>query len=205
LKRNQNTGGCQACRAGFTMENERCFPSIFGCNKLDKTGKCLGCARFMVLPSSKHSCWPYIEGCNEMDDRYGFCRVCHRGNRLSKDKEACLRDIEGCIAYKPSTIASKFNKCGRCQNELVVSADGRSCVPSTKPSSSRTPFNWRNFKCIKGWRFTDDHRKCLPLIDHCALYLRSSRRSRFLRCAVCREGYLASGDQSSCRPKSTSA
>ena len=133
---------------------------------------------------------PAIPNCNKYTSAT-VCVDCKQGHFLeSSSKCAMVTPLINCLLYNTNT---PYSSCKKCIDEYYLDAENI-CKPRTVLSSinfcdTLADVGERCEKCFNGYHPTDDELKCLPIVENCSVYVKSTINSLRLECSVCNDGY----------------
>lgn len=119
------------------------------------------------------------------------CIDCKQGYFLeSSTKCKNVTPLINCLIYETNT---RYSSCKRCIDEYYLNADNI-CRPRTELSKIDfcTQFadeGERCDRCLNGYELTSDKLRCLPKVENCEVYVKSTINSLRLECTVCAPGY----------------
>lgn len=131
-----------------------------------------------------------IPNCNKYS-AVSTCVECKQGYYpFSASVCAPVSPLMNCLLYDTDKA---FTSCKKCIPEYYLSADNI-CSPRTDLSDIDFCATLHDeeescVQCLPGYQTTFDNLKCLPLVEQCQTYIKSTINSLRLECSVCNPGF----------------
>lgn len=186
----ESNNRCEKCTDGFQLSNDGlfCYAPVDFCVKYNfNLGQIVKCER--CYPGSQfkdNKCiMPEVVSCRVRNPD-GSCALCEPDYAPTTDSFKCLRAIEKCTKYTFGNAVSQIHFCTECQSGFYLSPEGLCKINPIYFCKDYDTNLKKCYRCINGFRHTDDHEKCLPEIVHCSQYLPSTKEFMAHVCKSCK-------------------
>lgn len=133
---------------------------------------------------------PAIPNCNKYATAT-VCVDCKQGFFLENGSKCMeVTPLINCLIYDTDT---QYSSCKKCIDEYYLNADNI-CMPRTSLSKIDLCFKLADEgesceECLTGYTYTNDKLKCLPIVENCHIYVKSTINTLRLQCSNCHPGY----------------